>query len=270
MRLVYLDEAGVSNPQQEPHLVVAGVILNGDQDWQPIDRHLKSICRRFLPEDDRDGFVFHAKDLWHGSGYFKRDVWPRDKRMAIMQEIAGIPNRFHLYVVAGAIDRLAMQDALKKRSPNMGSKVIAAWTHAEAYIKVAADVDSWMQRDAPEEVAMLIAENTEPTKRALKLVHAGFRTDDDEYWHVPRQWRVFTARRIVDTVHFAEKEESSILQVADMCAFVMKRYISGKSDVGSLFNLLKPRITERPESPLHPAPTAVRITVHRKAVEVIE
>ena len=54
MRLVYLDEAGVSNQEQEPFLIVAGVIIDADQDWRSLDCHLKSLARKYLPEDDRE------------------------------------------------------------------------------------------------------------------------------------------------------------------------------------------------------------------------
>ena len=53
MRLAYLDETGDSNLDHEPYLVVAGVILDGDQDWQPLKRHLESIARRYLPSKDQ-------------------------------------------------------------------------------------------------------------------------------------------------------------------------------------------------------------------------
>jgi hypothetical protein len=61
-----LDESGTSNPEQEPFLVVSGAIINADQDWLNLDRHLKSIMRRRLPEDLRYTGIFHAKDIWHG------------------------------------------------------------------------------------------------------------------------------------------------------------------------------------------------------------
>ena len=44
MRLVYLDEAGISNPVQEPFLVVAGIVVNADQDWILLIGTLKVSC----------------------------------------------------------------------------------------------------------------------------------------------------------------------------------------------------------------------------------
>ena len=94
VRLVYLDESGTSNPEQEPVLVVAGVIVNADQDWLGLDRHLKSIMRKRLPEDLSTG-IFHAKDIWHGEKKFYRAKWPLTKRMEIISDLAAIPAKFH-------------------------------------------------------------------------------------------------------------------------------------------------------------------------------
>ena len=42
--------------------------------------------------------------------------------------------------------------------------------------------------------------------------------------------RILPLRRIVETAAFAEKQESSVLQVADICAFVIKRRMMMKLD----------------------------------------
>ena len=37
VRLVYLDEAGISNPAHEPWLVVAGIVINADKQFKLIE-----------------------------------------------------------------------------------------------------------------------------------------------------------------------------------------------------------------------------------------
>ncbi len=44
--------------------------------------------------------------------------------------------------------------------------------------------------------------------------------------------------RIRDTVHFAEKAESPALQIADICAFVIKRYLAGARDGDRFYRIL--------------------------------
>src|SRR6266851_1208672 len=109
MRLVYLDEAGIGSPLAEPYLIIAGVIINADQDWCPLQRHIKALRRKYLPTEDQDDFVFHAKDVLHGTGYFKKEryKWPRDRRIGVLNDLSDIPRRFHLPVVHQAIPRAA-------------------------------------------------------------------------------------------------------------------------------------------------------------------
>ena len=47
------------------------------------------------------GFVFHASDIFHGSGYFDRKIWSQEKRLKILADIAAIIEVLYLPVVAG-------------------------------------------------------------------------------------------------------------------------------------------------------------------------
>ncbi len=66
MRLVYMDEAGISHQAQEPFLVVSGVILHGDRDLNGVENQLERIMHRNIPERLRDGFIFHATEVFNG------------------------------------------------------------------------------------------------------------------------------------------------------------------------------------------------------------
>ena len=68
VRLVYLDEAGLSKPGEEPFLVVAGAIVHADHKLTAIERHLDGIASRNIRRDLLDdGFVFHAHELYQRS-----------------------------------------------------------------------------------------------------------------------------------------------------------------------------------------------------------
>lgn len=242
VRLVYLDEAGISNPNQEPFLVVAGVILNADQDWQALDRHLKSLMRKWLPNEMRRTGIFHAKDIWHGAKEFRRDQWPLPKRMSILEDLVAIPSRFHLPVVHGFIERLPAMATLQQKDPRLPASTVANLIHSSAFIGAAASADMWMEQNARNEVAMLIAEDTGRVKEALKMFHDGYRQDYvDSYFaeiaikDYPKN--VFKTRNIIDAVHFASKAESPLLQIADTCAFFIKRVLQGNADAKAYFDV---------------------------------
>jgi hypothetical protein len=75
--MVHLDEAGIGNPKHEPWVVVAGVAVHADDQWRSLEQYLTTMADDFVPSHQRDGFVFHAKDLFHGSGVFDRAKWPK-------------------------------------------------------------------------------------------------------------------------------------------------------------------------------------------------
>jgi hypothetical protein len=79
---------------------------------------------------------------------------------------------------------------------------------------------------------MIIAEGTPHVKKALKTLHS---TYTDRFAKLGTGGKVFHATRIIETVHFAAKADSMPLQVADACAFIVKRHLMEKEDAGSFF-----------------------------------
>jgi hypothetical protein len=94
VRLIYLDETGTTS--RATFLSVAGVILHGDYEWPGVDERIVALIERYIPEPDRLGFVFHATDIFHGSGYFDRrkPEWETtDQRWPILLASAGADPR---------------------------------------------------------------------------------------------------------------------------------------------------------------------------------
>ena len=111
------------------------------------------------------------------------------------------------------------------------------FTHMNAFVAAVQGVEYWMTKNAPDEVAMLIAEDTPVIKAVLKNVHQGY-TNRIYEGHA----EAFNAPHVIDTVHFAMKHESILLQIADHCAFIIKRHLMGKTDTRELYDLLAPNI----------------------------
>jgi len=236
VRLVYLDEAGISNPEHEPYLVVAGVIVNPDRQWKELEAYFRDLAYQLFPDADPYRFVFHAKDIFHGSGPFDRKTWSRKERMKIMGQLAQVPRLFALPIVMGELDRIKADQEVRRLSPDTTKKSRHNFIHTHAFINAIQRVQYWMEKNAPEETAMLIAEDTPEMKSTLKNVHEGY-TDktrqDDE---------AFRAPNIIDAVHFAQKKDSLLLQIADHCAFIIKRKLMGKSDVNEFYDAISPYI----------------------------
>ena len=70
MRYVFLDEAGIANPAHEPFVVVGGPIVHADKQYKPLERYLYKMVEGFVPPEKRQGFVFHATELFSGGDVF--------------------------------------------------------------------------------------------------------------------------------------------------------------------------------------------------------
>jgi hypothetical protein len=207
MRLAYLDEAGISNPAHEPYLVVAGVLIEADRDWRKIAAHLRKVAIKHLPREDVEGFVFHATDIFHGSGYFDRAKWPNEKRRKILADLSAIPSLFDLPIVAGYMPRQIARNFYLNKQPTLRASTIANLIHAEALIRAAVSIDKWLRKVAPDEVAMLVVEGSGKIEAALKMIHDGYSDPHADQGTVPVG--VFQTTRIIETIHFSKKRVSN-------------------------------------------------------------
>ena len=85
VRHAYFDEAGIS---QEPYTVVAGIMIHVDAQYRGLQKYILDMADDLVGKDRPMDFFFHAKELWHGSGFFPRDEWSLEKRMEILGYLA--------------------------------------------------------------------------------------------------------------------------------------------------------------------------------------
>jgi hypothetical protein len=244
MRLTYLDEAGVS-PNQIA-LVVGGAIIDGDSQLEAIENHFSILLLKHIPHADRGDFVFHASDIWSGTGYFgNRERWPLERRLEILDDLVAIPAKFDVPVAYGAIDWTKITlDILRPERRTPAALEIAA--HMVAFGHCCMGVEKFMRLTFPNENTILIAEDRDKVRAVLKSAIAAFRNPvavrqlglDSEY---------FPFRRIRDTVHFAKKSESRHLQIADTCTFVVRGHFMGRKHNDRFWNVLNPHLIWDPK-----------------------
>lgn len=209
--------------------------------------------------------IFHAKDIWHGSGLFERSKWSREKRLAILKRLAAIPAQFNLPLVVGYTNRDHHAARFKEQNANIDQKAHDLWAHLDTFLSAVRRVEKWMETNASDEVAMLIAEDTDRIKKIMAALHSSYTDrmsgskkpgldevqaliqpmirDDiskfEDYWGDPKPFR---SSYIVDAVHFAKKEGSLLLQIADHCAFFAKRKLMKCPHISPLYEKIAPQI----------------------------
>jgi len=240
LRNVYIDEAGISFGGQDPFVVVAAVSVQPDKQWKELKRYYHDLAKEAHPNaDDHDRYVFHAKDIWHGSGDFPRKshdpfrpAWSWEKRLRLYQQLLQVYKLFNLRIGIGVVNRARYSEELMAEFPNATKAAVNAHAHVAAFIASVQQIDNHIEKNFPDEVAQLVIEDSQKMRGILTTFHAGYtELPDDQVVPIDE----FRTDRIVDSLTFASKKQSILLQLADHAAFTVKRMFQGDDDMKPFF-----------------------------------
>jgi uncharacterized protein DUF3800 len=224
--------------------VVAGPIIHADTQLVPVEEHLEGLVAKYIPEPDREGFVFHAADLWNNNEYFAdREKWPRDKCWNILWDLINIPAQFDLPIAVGLQYRLDVAERIKEPLEQIEEKYRAkahdTATHSLAFVDFTYGVENAMRKLWPDEVAELVAENRQEVHDSLHGVHFNMRSKKwfaTEWVNPPPE---FPLAKIRGAIKFAAKRDEPALQIADACAYIIRAAVEGSLDHAPFYNLLR-------------------------------
>jgi hypothetical protein len=237
LRYIFVDEAGTS--AAEPLSVVVGIIVHADKQCAPVE---EAVARTLdlLPRHIRENHpIFHAKSIWGDARL--RGGWPLEERKAILHAMMSIPRDLNLALAVGVCRRATQlpDSALK-------NKTLAQAHHAIAFQECIAHADLWIRKYADKnEVATVIAEDVPESKKLLRHVAKWLQTNG---YTVPNEdvrmvqladgivplvskdeFRTRAVSRIRMPIHFVEKTDEPLLQIADACAFGFRRFLCAQS-----------------------------------------
>jgi hypothetical protein len=245
-----MDEAGISNPEHEPWVVVSGVIVDADKKLIAIERHLDALVTRFIPEQHRDVFVFHATELFNGGGkVFRRDdpAWPLEKRLEIADSLAIVAKKFHIPLAFGFVERKNFPKTIAEEL-STADKTLGA--HVVSFMTCAMQVEMWMRTNTQGEVCLVVFEDNQQAKRLITKTQTTYQSRseleklyDGKIPEVDAQY--FPFRRIKQRPLFEPKTPSSVLQLADFCAYVFKKYLMGDRRYDRFFAPIHEQIAVR-------------------------
>jgi Protein of unknown function (DUF3800) len=236
LRYVFIDEAGTS--ASEPVSIVVGIIVHADNQCAPAEKAVRHVLD-LIPQQVRGKCpTFHAKKIWGDSSL--REKWSLDDRKFLLGSMMSIPRDLNLAVAVGACRRETQlpPDALR-------SVTLVQAQHAIAFQECVARADSWIEKYAnANEVATVIAEDVPESKRLLRHVAKWLQ---DVGYRIPRkdvrlvslapikpllsidEFRIRKVSRIRMPIHFVEKKDEPLIQIADACAFGFRRFLSRQS-----------------------------------------
>lgn len=237
VRMVHLDDAGLSNIKHEPHLVIAGTVLHADRQWKAVERALNELADDVVPPDKRGGFVFHAHELFHGGKTWPRDQFAKDQRWEILERLLGIVPQLGLVIVWGACRR-ELTAAKFQNDPSAALKT----ARGVAFYACAYSVEMYMRNVCDDEVATIFMEDNNEARKGHRAQHHFARNPDNEQMLRDAGYGDFALTHVVDDISFCQKTDSSPLQLADACSFVIKRYIMAKPDCERFYNVIRPQM----------------------------
>ncbi|HYL32341.1 MAG TPA: DUF3800 domain-containing protein [Stellaceae bacterium] len=238
VRMIFFDVAGISNPREEPWIVVAGVILHPDLQWRLLRRYLLDMTEAYVPPEHRANFAFHATELFSGGRVFPRERFPKEWRWRVLDELLSIPRRFDLPIVWGRIPRAEIE---------VGGRLANTWSvppvvHGQilAFTVAAASAEHWMNAAAaPDELAQMIMENDDNSRRFFRVTQR-YLSDPQIHEKFDSEYDAFKLSRIIYPMQFEDKTDSSALQVADACAFAIKRWCMKKPEAVRFYAPIRP------------------------------
>lgn len=232
VRMIYVDEAGTS--AREPVVVVVGVIVHADLQWRAAREAMARVLLQ-VPPKFRENFIFHAAEIW-GSRKYRPD-WSREDRFRFLCDVMSIPRNIGLSIGYGVV--------YKKRVLGTADFPIDAdkQAHMVAFMSCIESIDMFMQEQAfPMEVGTVVAEDVPEMRKwlrtAVEILKTGRLPLDTTMRTVAVSQGTVSETplkgfsqiaRLVDVTHFAAKHEAPLLQIADACAFALRRFWAEQS-----------------------------------------
>jgi hypothetical protein len=158
-----------------------------------------------------------------------------------LDQIAQIPSKFDIPVLIGVVEK-------KKHSwgENQSENEVEAWNYALSFGLCAAFGEYFVKEFAAGEVASLIVEDV-PHMRRHAQRGFGFLKSSDRDWAVGVLKKCVPLTQIVEPPMFVAKDQSSILQISDLLAFIFCRRVNGHSDVQPIFERFAGNILALPD-----------------------
>lgn len=234
MRYIFADEAGTS--AHEPVTVVVGIIANADMHVMGAEGLVKEILGA-VPSKFKADFVFHATQVF-GDKKYQTD-WTLNDRLLLLEAMMSVPRRMGMALTVSTNWRGAVDHTEAAKSVGLSQ---CQFEHLMTFGNCLAVADRNIRRHAqPNEVASVVAEDVPEMRRFLKMVPKIFR---DNPMHLGPEYLRETSKdkqagyltqsgdlrisRIRNSVHFVEKSEDPLVQVADACAYGFRRYFAGE------------------------------------------
>jgi hypothetical protein len=150
---------------------------------------------------------------------------------------------FELPILVGFNDKTKLASEMPMASPTPQQLDIGAY--AIAFAECTLQAERTMREAWPDEVSMIIAEDKEKVRSIIKETHSLWR-NGPALIAANLALDYLPLEKIRDTVHFAKKQESRHLQLADACAFFIRGHLTNHPHNARFYDVLRPWMLAHP------------------------
>lgn len=234
LRFIFTDEAGIS--AKEAHTVVVGILVDADSELVKAEALVQEILGS-VPKGLKDEFVFSAKAVWGNKRYYSS--WEMADRLKLLKSMMSVPKRLSLPIALATHPRALKVPQMQGRSLHQH----ADFQHAMTFANCMSRADKYIREAGrPSEVGTIVAENVD--KGIKSLIRAFVQSTRDNpltfsgseiHWSESDKAQGYCSQeteirisRIRKTIHFVEKNEELLIQVADAVAYGIRAYLNDK------------------------------------------
>lgn len=214
MRLIYIDEAGTDANSSVS--VVVGVIVHPDQQRTLLYDYLRILAEKYVPFAHREGFIFHAKEIFGGkASFFPQGSDGLEARIEVLKDLLLARAKIGFSIGIGFCSNHAVPELEKRRQIHL--------KHMVAYRQCLEACNTFLEHDARQEgAAEVLYEDHPDMKRFLRDVHRKAHAGEEQ---VDALLKTSKLSRISKSVYFAKKDDDAVLQISDVIAFAIRRFV---------------------------------------------
>lgn len=237
MHLIYLDESGNSggnlSDSDQPVFVLCALIVPELQ-WQSLEAALVTAIETYWPPPREDEFEIHASELINPRTATFRSATPTH-RLAFMTEWLEIAARHGLKLVFRAINKQRYARWLHQK---FGAGVIIN-PHVAALALVAQVINTHLRVLPEQPLGIFISDENQQVARDVDKAIRLLRGVDG-----PAR-----LTQIIEKGFFIESHKSLVLQLCDLCAYIIRRHEQAREGLKSkpvdaeLWKFVEPLVT---------------------------
>ena len=211
MELIYLDDSGSTgtnlDDKEQPLFVLGGVVIKDDK-WHQINHKIDEIKKAFgIAEQE-----LHIMEIMNRKGVFKN--WDYAQRKELITDCLKVVKDFKIDVVFFKVFKQNYKLYFESRTSAALQKMVKIPPYIIAYYYILLIFDEYLNKK--DDYGIVIADEQDKTTQIAKDELKVLRVID-----VPD----IKIKNIVETSFFTSSKDSNLLQLADIVAYTIKRFL---------------------------------------------